>query len=271
VLATVFEVNRELANRVLATGIGPLVAWHAACTAELQYQARDFEGASGPLGTAQTSASGDLAALAHVALLWGDWQAEPLSHPDVLGLTAPPIGSISFAVDRDVATARQSYLRAGRAYANAESTRGRAAVALRLAHLARLTGDVAARDSTLANARALAGEAGDGALTRLAEVHSVLDRVGDGHDTGAAEVDALADWATTDGSTSWGRGLCKLLVDRALAWRQSGEFIAARRALRLAERLADHIGAAVERPMVDRSTARELVLTEGMKTHVVQS
>lgn len=255
VLATVFEANRELANRVLATKIDPLVAWHAACTAELQYQARDFGGASGPLGTAQTAASGDLAALAHVALVWGDWQAEPLSHPEVLGLTAPPIGSISFTVDRDVAAARQSYLRAGQAYTDAGSTSGRAAVALRLAHLARLTGDVAARDHALADARALADTAGDGALAQLAEVQSILDRVGDGQDAGAAEVDALADWATTDGSTSWGRGLCKLLLDRALAWRQSGEFIAARRALRLAERLADRVGAAVERPMVDRSIA----------------
>ena len=255
VVATVLASNAEVANRVLATGFGPLIAWHAICTADLLYRARDFASAAGPLATAQAAGGGDLAALAHMSVVWGDWQAEPLSNPDVLGLSAPPIGSISFAVDRDPATARQSYLQAAQAYAAAGSARGQGAVALRLAHLARHESDSAARDQGVAEARSLAAAAGDAALERLAEVHAVIDRVADGADEGAADIDVIADWVTTDGSTSWGRGLVRLLLDQAMAWRQSGEFIAARRALRLAERLADRLGTTLERPMVDRSVA----------------
>ncbi|WP_172382609.1 CHAT domain-containing protein [Streptomyces sp. MNP-20] len=203
-------------------------------------------------------AHGDPWVLARVYLLQGDAALTPCSHPDLLGLrlgpghTAQP-GSAPEDIPVDPAMARAHYEAADALYARLPAPRGRARVALRLAHLPRTRGDGPARAQAGKRAAALAEQSGAGALTALATTHRLLDRLADGHDADRRDLDELARWCRDDGSFSYLKGLVRLLLARAAAWQRDGLTLAALRCLRAARFVTARITAPPEADLTDRA------------------
>ena len=67
------------------------------------------------------------------------------------------------------------------------------------------------------------------------------------------ELDPIAEWGRTDGSTGLARGLVRLIIARANAWRDTGATLAALRALRIARRFVRALDAEVESESADRA------------------
>lgn len=203
------------------------------------------------LATARSLAGTDPAALARLDSLEGDMALEPRSRPELLGLRLDKPLPDTTRPDAESACAR--YARADALFTRLGSGGGRAAIALRRAHLARRADDSTACAAFLDAAGRTARESGAGALARLVEVHRAVDRIGAGEDVPAGALDELSRWSRTDGSGSFARGLLRLLVMRSRTWRDAGAALPALRCLRLARRLAVSLAAPAERELVERA------------------
>lgn len=195
--------------------------------ADLAHRDGDRAASDAALRQAAALADGDAAAQAHLDLVRGDWLAEPSGHVETLGGPGP----------HELGAAEDLYARADQRWAAVGSRSGQAAIALRRAHLARLAGRPGERDDYLARAHRLAADAGHGSLTALITVHRTLDLIADGRRPPPEPVDQVGDWIRGDGSRSFGAGLVRLLLMRARAWRDDGDFTRAHRTVRLARRL----------------------------------
>ncbi|MFF5125665.1 hypothetical protein ACFY41_01820 [Streptomyces syringium] len=131
------------------------------------------------------------------------------------------------------------YVTAEALFRKAGTARGRAAVALRLAHIARLRRRPEDSAASLDRALALAEAGGDGACAALVRVHRMLDGIDAGHALPLQDVDRVRRWASTVGSGSWLRGMADLAAVRAGDWSRRGEVLQGRQAGDLAERLMD--------------------------------
>lgn len=197
-------------------------------------------------------AAQDPIASAHLLRVEGDLLLEPTSHPELLGLRVDDV-SVPLTTHGDVAAAQVRYAEADRLYVDTDSPRGRAAVALRLAHCARLSGSATVCAEWLAEARQHAAQSGEAALLRLIEVHGLLDRLAAGEDVPADTLTPVGRWAATDGSTAYGRGLARLVLARAAQWRESGDVLMAERALRAARCLARELPVRTEDDLISRA------------------
>ncbi len=245
-------------DRLLAAPAPVPASAVALASADLYVRAGRAGEAGRPLQLAVGSAEshGDAVGVAACVLALGDWSAEPLSHPELLGEDLEGDASAARGVAPDAATAGDRYADAERRFAAAGAVRGVAAVALRRAGLALRAGDPAGAADALDRCHALAVEAGDGALARLAVVHRALVAVEAGEEVAVdAVADDLATWAGSVGSRSFVRGLARLC--HAHARRLRDDIGRARRALLLAEGINDRIGAVTEPALVSRELVEQ--------------
>ena len=240
-----------------AVGIAALVL------ADLSIRAGRITTAGQPLGLAMQAytAAGDPIGLGACELARGDWSAEPASHPELLGEDLEGTSSQSPEVfEADPAFAAERYSVAAERFAAGDGARGLAALELRRAALAVRTGDLDAALEHLDSARAGAMHAGDGALLALATVHRdlvALER--DGRVDAAVSGRQVGQWAMSDGSRSFARGLARLCAARARRWRESDRLARARGALAIADAINAGIGAVSEPALI----RRELVALYG--------
>ncbi|MGA5446159.1 CHAT domain-containing protein [Streptomyces umbrinus] len=215
-----------------AGGHEEATACHLLLAADLRVRAGD-RGAAVPLLNAGLHASGRPAPTGLAELLRGDWELGPPGTAEqCVILPIPPIRP-------ELTRAAERYELAEAAYRAAGSQRGRAAALLRLAHVHRLHGEDETCRATVAAALAAAVAAGDGACAALLRVHQLLDLIAADTESGTeAEVAAtVVDWARTVGSTSWTRGLARLVQDRAESWSVQGHVVRSARATSLARLL----------------------------------
>ena len=198
-------------------------------------------------------AADDPVGLAHVNLTRGDWVIEPYAHPETLGLQLGTPVPNRMTMTSDPPQAQSFYDQAAAVYAQAGTPRGLAVIAMRRAHLARRAGDSDACEALRDEARRLAARSGENALARLLDIHRVLDRLDAGDDVDRSETDEIADWSKTDGSTSFARGLVRLILARSNAWQETGAMLAALRGLRIARHLAARLAATAETELADRA------------------
>ncbi|MEV6956991.1 hypothetical protein [Streptomyces sp. NPDC051183] len=237
----------------LATLAPPSVRAHLwIAAADVAHRAGLVDETTAALTTAQSLAGADPAALAQLATLQGDMVLASVSRPELLGLRLD-MDLPGPVVPPDVESARAHYARADALFTRLGHGGGRAAIALRRAHLARHADDFTTCAAFLDAAGRAARESGAGALARLVEAHSAVDRIGSGEDLPADALDELSRWSRTDGSGSFARGLIRLLVVRSRTWRDRGAALSALRCLRLARRLAVASDAPTERELVERA------------------
>lgn len=230
---------------IAAAGHEDAAACHQLLAADLRVRAGDRQAALPLLYTGLRGAARRPAPTGLAELLRGDWElGAPGTAEQCVVPPTPSAGS-------GPARAAEHYELAEAAYRTAGSQRGRAAALLRLAHVHRLRGRAEECRATVASALTAAVAAGDGACAALLRVHQLLDLI-------AADADADADtdadtapefetedevvefvalWARTVGSTSWARGLARLVRDRAESWSAQGHVVRAARAESLALRL----------------------------------
>ena len=206
-----------------------------------------------PLDACRRLAGDDPVAHAHLNLIRGDWALEPLSHPEVLGLQLTSGLPPGMAAAADVPAAESFYAAANALYRQAGAARGQAVVTFRRAHLARHLRNHTACTQLRDDARWQALRCGERGLVRIIDVHSVLDRLDSGEDVPPGELDPIAEWGHADGSTGLARGLVRLIIARANAWRDTGATLAALRALRIARRFVRALDAEVESESADRA------------------
>jgi tetratricopeptide (TPR) repeat protein len=258
VLSQAAQVVQELLASGVAAAIGPA----ALALADLFVRAGQPMQAGGPLGLALQAyqAAQDPVGVAACALAQGDWSAEPHSHPELLGEDLeglPPAGPEVGVGDATVAADR--YQEAETHFASVGAIRGVAAVALRRARLALAAGTAGDALSLLDQARALAEEAGDGTLARLAGVHRALAAIEAGETVAPDRVaEEVATWATSVGSTSFARGLARLCHARGRRLRQD-DVLRGRQALLIAEALNERIGGETEAAIFGRERAEVYV------------
>ncbi|MFH8591131.1 CHAT domain-containing protein [Streptomyces rimosus] len=246
------ELLRQLSGDIEASGSPALSVYHRVATADVARRAGRTEEAARLLESCRPLVRGDALAGAHLLLAEGDLALEPESHPELLGLRlaeAPGLPALSPA--GDPLAAEVHYARAEALYVRVGAGLGGAETALRRAHVARRRGDAVARDRFAEEARRRAALAGGGALTWLVEFQHALDRLGDGEQVPDSTLDAVTGWTVRDGSTSFTRGLLRLVVARCRAWREEGATLPALRALRLARRIAAGTDAPAESGIVD--------------------
>ncbi|MEU8032218.1 CHAT domain-containing protein [Streptomyces sp. NPDC049099] len=236
----------------LATLASPSIRAHLwIAAADVAHRAGLVDETAAALTTARSLAGAEPAALARLATLEGDMALEPMSRPELLGLRLDM--DLPCLVPPDTESARAHYARADALFSRVGSGGGRAAIALRRAHLARRADDFTTCAAFLDAAGRAARESGAGALARLVETHWAVDRIGHGEDVPADALDELSRWSRTDGSGSFARGLVRLLVVRSRTWRDRGAALPALRCLRLARRLSVSLDAAAERELVERA------------------
>jgi CHAT domain-containing protein len=244
--ATLAEWARLL-GRLDEIGWAPGTAYVRILLADLLHRVGADAAAEETLTRAETGPDADDVLAAHAALVRGDWAAAPDGTAQTLGLAiTPEIVTDPRTVDR--AAAERWWTAAAAGYQRAGARAGRAAALLRDVGPPTAAGRPAAARARLEEAVELARAAGDGALTQLAVVHRHLEPAATGS---SADLDELADWASRDGSLSYGRGLCRLLVSAADRLRSDGDIVPGRRLLRDAQRLADALGTRVETRLVE--------------------
>ena len=225
--------------------LGPAArSFVALARADLAQRDGDVRAAAAAAEQAAALADGDAAAQAHLDLVRGDWLAEPGRHPESLGLSfgARPTGDLP----ADETGAAECYARADRRWSAIGSRAGQAAVALRLAQLARRRNRPEERDRQLADAVRHAAAAGQRALLMLATVHGLIDAITDGRPPAGGAMDRVTGWVRDDGGVAYGRGLTRLLVVRARLWRDEGDFGRARTTIGLAGSLAEGTGERID-------------------------
>jgi CHAT domain-containing protein len=252
-VGSVAEMLREFGAELEALGAPGVLAYFWLALADVMRRAGRTADAADALQGCTHFAADDPVALAHLNLTRGDWAIEPYAHPEVLGLQLGAPVPAAMTMAPDWAKARSFYDQAEALYAQAGALRGRAAIAMRRAHLPRLAGDLSACTSLRDEARRLAEQSGENALARLLDVHQVLDRLDAGDDIPRAEVDGVADWSQTDGSTAFARGLVRLILARSNAWQETGATLAALRGLALGRHLAARLEATAEMEFADRA------------------
>ncbi|MGX1885739.1 CHAT domain-containing protein [Streptomyces sp. NPDC055287] len=222
-----------LYEELMDLGHADATAYHLLLAADLRVRAGNRAAATLLLRHADQYATGSPAAAGFAALLTGDWElgAPGAAEHCAVAPTPPDPDALSVAAGH--------YERAAASYGAAGSSRGRAAALLRLAHTHRLAGRHTHVHELLDQALELALAGGDGACAALLRVHRGLglieaEEAGEGESEAAEQV---VNWATTDGSTSWLRGLRHIAEDRARHWSAQGEIIKSKRAGLLANRL----------------------------------
>ncbi|MBL1106628.1 CHAT domain-containing protein [Streptomyces sp. 5-8] len=218
---------------LVALGHADVRAYHRLLAADLRVRAGDRATATPLLRDAEQCITGNHAAEGFAALLTGDWQLGPPGTAECCTLEpAAPDPAV-------LAAAAASYERAEASYGLAKSSRGRAAALLRLAHTHRLAGRHEKCRDLLGQALGLAVSAGDGGCTALVRVHQALGLIeaGEAGEAESAAAERIVNWATTDGSSSWLRGLRHLVEDRSRYWGAQGEVVKSKRAGLLAMRL----------------------------------
>jgi hypothetical protein len=240
-----------LGHRVLALKRPDVLAYLAVTVGDVLWRGRRQGEANQQLDYAEQLGESDPIVVAHVAMVRGDWAAEPIGHPEAMGLDLE-LGTPEPAT-RDLKRSEEWYSRADSLYAAVGATRGRAAVALRRAHLARVGGDTSARDEHLSLAAQLAEESTDQALLQIIHAHQLVDRLQDGKDVPPRAADDIADWAARVGSASLGRGLTRMVVAAAHQNAAASETLTALRALRLARAFAGKLNAPDEESISGRS------------------
>ncbi|MFE6158104.1 CHAT domain-containing protein [Streptomyces sp. NPDC056486] len=241
------ELHR-LGDELDATGIRHVRCAHRLAVADLTRRAGRSAEAASALDACRRAADGDPLVTAQLNVLQGDFILTPESHPELLGLRLDPLAAPGTTpASLDVAEAH--YATADILYGRTSAPRGEAAVALRRAHLARLSGERTARVRHLDRARGLAS----GALAQVVAAHRMLDDIEEGDDVPWHALADIAAWGRGDGSTSFVRGLVRLFVARAAAWREAGLTLAALRCLRSARHLVGSITAPPESELTDRA------------------
>ena len=179
-------------------------------------------------------------AAAHLAL--GDWLVAPRTSPEALDLTID-LSPTVVTTPPDPAGARAAYDRAQSLYASVSCELGLAALALREGFLAAAAGDAVAWAGAAARCESMARRGGDDWLALLAGVHGALATIWSGDAADDAGLAGRAGALHAGGSRGWVRGLVRLVVAWSTVRRDAGEFVAARRSLRLARGIADASGA----------------------------
>ncbi len=193
--------------------------------ADLLFRANQEAEAGMALDAVEAGAGSDHATLAHAALVRGDWAGFPDGGAQTLGRRpggSPIIQSRTAYPER----AEELWQRALTAYGRAGSEGGRAAGLLRLAGAPTAAGRLILRRARIDEAARRARAAGNEALTWLARVQSQAEQAVAGEPSAAglrAMMTALADWSRLEGSTSYGRGLGRLLIDAADAADAAGD------------------------------------------------
>jgi CHAT domain-containing protein len=173
--------------------------------------------------------------LALTYLVEGDWYAAPGASPESLGWDLAPPEAPSPLPARDFARAAGLWDRADALLAGWDLPRLRAALALRRAWQARLSGVADTQRQYLTAARELSLRAGDTAAYHLAAVHELVADIDDGHlgqhqlQLGGGwsppqhgPVAELLQWTATAGSRSWCVGLGRLLQRCGDRWVAEG-------------------------------------------------
>jgi CHAT domain-containing protein len=246
---TVLAQVMSTGQRLTALGAPPVViAYLSLIHADLLWRAGQWQAVSAPHTWAFQAyqAAGDLTGAGACWLTKGDWSATPEGHPELLGLSLDaPTAPGSAVIEPDLATARTAYEQAKACFQAAGSTRGLAAVELRLAYLGGA--------DHLENSLTLARESGDSSLEQLAKIHGALA-------TAPADPAAVgrevARWAQQDGSYSYARGLARLCLAAARRLRESGEILRGRAPLRIADAINSGIGAQQEPALVSSEYAQ---------------
>ncbi len=221
------EVPQEIAEG----GLAAVAAYHLLIAAEIRDRAGHRR--QGEMKRREAlrlvPASPALAGMAE--LMAGDAELEVAGAPERC-LVVPAGGK---ALKR----AAKHYARADVLFRRSGAARGRAAAALRLAHVARLSRKPKDRTAYVDQALSLAAVAGDGAYVALLRVHRMLDAVEDGRPLPVHDVDTVRRWASTVGSGSWLRGMAHLVAERAGDWTRQGHILRGREADDLAQRLTE--------------------------------
>ena len=240
----VIDRARQLRAVLAGTGAPWLIGYLALVEADLHRLAGDAAAgaANWEQAVAAWSAGGDGLGEAAAHLARGDWLVAPRTSPEALDLTID-LSPTVVTTPPDPAGARAAYERARALYGRASCELGSAALALRDGYLAAVAGDAVAWAGAAGTAEAMARRGGDEWLALLAGVHGALATIWSG---GAADDAGLAGRAGAlhaGGSRGWVRGLVRLVVAWSSVRRDAGEFVAARRSLRLARAMADASGA----------------------------
>ncbi|GAA4322294.1 hypothetical protein GCM10023086_47430 [Streptomyces venetus] len=226
------EVPREIAEGGL---VGP-VAYHVLVAGDVRARAGDRRRGEALRREALRLVPGDPAFAALSSLLAGD---EELGTPGAAERCLP-LPAARKTLDR----AAKHYAAADALFRDAGAARGRAAAALRLAHVARLRRKTGDRTACVDRALTLAADAGDQACVALLKVHRMLDAVADGRPSSGQDVEEVRRWASTVGSGSWLRGLAHLVAARAGDWTRQGHIVRGREAGDLAQLLVERVAAA---------------------------
>ncbi len=234
-------ITRAQQLRAIAQGGAPwLAAYLALVEADLHRRGGDGTAAVAAWSVAagEFGSAGDALGVAACHVAWGDWHAATRSSPEVLDLVidASPAPSLG---ERDPATARQAYQAAHSVYEAFGCELGLAALRLREGYLAAVEGDDHGWASAAGDAETLASAADDEWLALLAAVHHALATISAGQSVDGARLAAWAGRLEAARARSWVRGLVRLTVAASARLREAGEFVPARRVLRLARAMAD--------------------------------
>lgn len=250
VLARLDQLGRELGE----VASPPVLAHHRLAVADVAHRAARTGAAATALRECRRLADGDAFLLARMSLFQGDRLLTPFSQPELLGERLESAGLPEPEPSLpDPVSAEAHYASAEARYEELGAPHGQAQVALRRAHLARLSGDRPLRVRHLRRAHRLAVRAGARALSHVVTAHRLLDGLEEGSDVPWQELDRISEWSRGDGSTSLARGLTRLFLARGTAWLAAGRTLAALRCLRSARRLASGIDSPVETELADRA------------------
>ncbi len=219
--------------------------------------------------------SNDMAGMASVQLLWGDWLAAPFSTPRVWNMAIQESGSSGSylawtweAVERgyepdNLEQAEAAYGEAERLFRAANAPRGLANVFLRHGYLATLRGDWALAGEAVTRAQEAYEACGDYLGAWLARVHGALCGIGSARfpeDLDAAR--AAGAWGAAEGSFSYALGLGLMIGRTGRDWLvRQGDYERALACYRLAEALYEELGAEVNRTqsMVDQGMVYQAI------------
>ncbi|MET9518312.1 hypothetical protein [Streptomyces sp. NPDC002994] len=219
----------DLPREIAEGGLAAPVAYHLLVASDVRARAADRRRAEALRREALRHVPADPAFAGMSALLAGDVE-----------LVVPGAAERCVPVPADRHThhrAARHYTKADALFRKAGTARGRAAAALRLAHIARLRRKPDDTTVFLGRALALAETAGDGACAVLVKVHRMLDVIEAGRPMALQDVEPVRRWASTVGSGSWLRGMADLVAARAGDWTRRGDIVRGRQAGDLAERL----------------------------------
>jgi hypothetical protein len=233
-VGSVVEMLRQVGAELEVLGAAGILAYFWLAVADVMRRAGRTADAADALKACTHFAADDPVVLAHLNLARGYWAVEPYAHPEVLGLQLGATVPAAMTMPSDTPKAQLFYDQADALYAQVGALRGRAAIAMRQAHLARRASDRSTCVELRDEARRLAKRSGENALARLLDVHYVLDRLDKGNDVARDGADEIADRCQTDGNTSLGLGLVRLILARSKAWQEAGPTLAALRGLALA-------------------------------------